>query len=542
MTRIVLTSDRTLMSEFRNLPDADFYACAPAKPNVNVLMRMAVGLVFKVLAVPIPSIDGVALRAPYGLRKLEAALLRSYKESEVVVADPDYVESFLHDDTTIVGINTMDPLGISPLTLVATYHGQSESFASLYFKELVRRIDLARRRKGLRFKIVVGGSGALELLLQPQRLPELPIDHVVYGEIENVAGLLFHELEDGEDLPRIIDTKVYNQKKGLNTFPTVDEIPTIVRPSIHSLVEVMRGCGRNCSFCEPNLRAARYYPHDKIREEILVNIRGGQSNAWLQSEDIFLYALEDHKNFYPNRDALKDLFEMVMGIRGVKHTNATHGTVAPAAADPELIRELSRIMGAGPSNWIGIQTGLETGSTRIFAKWMPLKAKPFSPEEWPDVAFEGTRVFNENYWYPVYTMITGFPDETDDDVEESIQLLERLENELPRRVGREKAHYFIGIFPFLNWGVLKGERPFDLNSMMTKKRVRLFELAYRHMIRELTQPAPGTLKSPWLNMGFRIFGPVGFYYLNRLMDSVIEKQLKAVEERELYEEVKVVSK
>lgn len=380
----------------------------------------------------------------------------------------------------------------------------------------------------MEFKIVVGGSGALEFTLQPQRLEHLPVDYVIYGEVENCAHMVFREIEEGHDLPRIVNARDYNKKRGLSVFPRVEEIPNIVGASIHSLVEVMRGCGRNCAFCEPNLRAARYYPLEKIRDEILVNIKYGSRSAWLQSEDIFLYKLDDHKNFFPNRDALVELFKMVMSIPGVEYSNATHGTISPAAADPGLISDISGIIRSGPDNWIGIQTGLETGSATIFEKWMPLKGKPFAPEEWPDVVFNGTCVFNENYWYPVYTMITGLPDETDDDVDDSIRLLERLEHELPGKVGIEKSHYFIGIFPFVNWGVLKGEEPFDLSSMLTRKRIRLFELAYKHMIKELTNPPPGVLKSPWLNLGFRLLGPVGLYFMERIVERTIADQLQMI--------------
>ena len=46
--------------------------------------------------------------------------------------------------------------------------------------------------------------------------------------------------------------------------PTVDEIPDIINPSMHGMIEVMRGCGRGCKFCDVTLRPLRYYPVEKV--------------------------------------------------------------------------------------------------------------------------------------------------------------------------------------------------------------------------------------------------------------------------------------
>ena len=47
-----------------------------------------------------------------------------------------------------------------------------------------------------------------------------------------------------------------------------DEIPEIVEPTMHGMVEVMRGCGRGCKFCDVTLRSLRYYPVEKVKKEI----------------------------------------------------------------------------------------------------------------------------------------------------------------------------------------------------------------------------------------------------------------------------------
>ena len=55
--------------------------------------------------------------------------------------------------------------------------------------------------------------------------------------------------------------------EGLSTFGTdlsLDEIPEIVEPTMHGMIEVMRGCGRGCKFCDVTLRSLRYYSPEKV--------------------------------------------------------------------------------------------------------------------------------------------------------------------------------------------------------------------------------------------------------------------------------------
>ena len=65
---------------------------------------------------------------------------------------------------------------------------------------------------------------------------------------------------------------------------TLDEIPEIVEPSMHGMIEVMRGCGRGCKFCDVTLRSLRYYSPEKVKKEIEVNIKKGGSKICLGSQ------------------------------------------------------------------------------------------------------------------------------------------------------------------------------------------------------------------------------------------------------------------
>ncbi len=134
-----------------------------------------------------------------------------------------------------------------------------------------------------------------------------------------------------------------------------------------------------CDFCEVTLRPLRYYPLEKIVEEIKVNLRGGgNTNAWLHSDEIFGYK-HGPPMFEPNEEALLELFQTVLSVPGVTSSNPpTHGRISIPAGYPEMMAKLSKVLRAGPPrNWIGVQTGgVETGSEELAKKHMPNKTLP----------------------------------------------------------------------------------------------------------------------------------------------------------------------
>ena len=85
----------------------------------------------------IPHTNGVAKYAPYGLRKLEAGLLRDgFSRKDVVVAHPNHIEKFIGPETQVVGTYEMDPLGMGPVTMTFTYGRKQMSYDEYYNTEL----------------------------------------------------------------------------------------------------------------------------------------------------------------------------------------------------------------------------------------------------------------------------------------------------------------------------------------------------------------------------------------------------------------------
>ena len=509
--KIVLTADRTLMSPYRQLSLATFFGCAPAlDPNRKhssiwyklLKNQVTPKILFDFICNYTEHVNGVAKYAPYGLRKVEAGLLRDgFKREDIVIAHPDHIEEFIGPETQVIGTHEMDPLGMGPVTLTFTYGRKQISYDEFYCKELHMRINAAKKKTASKAKVVVGGSGTWQYNYDPEKIEEYGLYALLEGELGGIApeidghtGRFFNYLMNGDfenmdPFRKRSDFKVNikeferNGRKLHGRFvnfwdrPDIDDIPNIVEPSLHGMVEVMRGCGRGCKFCDVTLRALRYYPPEKVKKEIEVNIKkGGIRTAWIHSDDIFVYGMNPrtNKGMEPNREALEELFTVIMSA-GIKHTNPTHGTLAGAIADEKLIPNISKIIKSGPGNLTGIQCGLETGSLRLIEKYADRKLAPYKPEEWHWVIKEAVKTFNEYYWIPAFTLIMGLDnDETPEDSWETIRIINELEREQP------DSMFTVTPLTFVPIGLLEKSDFFHIGTEMSPAQLGVMYKTWQH--------------------------------------------------------------
>lgn len=509
--KIVLTADRTLMSPYRGISLATFFGCAPAlDPNrdknsfwYKVLKNQVTPKVlFDFICNPISHTNGVADYAPYGLRKVEAGLIRDgFKREDIVVAHPDHLEKFIGPETEVVGTYEMDPLGMGPVTMTFTYGRKQTSYDEYYCRDLHMKINAAKKKNNSHAKVIAGASGTWQYNYDPEKIEEYGLYAVLEGELGGIApeidghaGKFFNHLIDGdfENMDPFrkksdfkIDIKEFKRGDKLihgrfvNYWgrPDIEEIPEIIEPSMHGMIEVMRGCGRGCKFCDVTLRALRYYPPEKVKKEVEINLKkGGSKSAWVHSDDIFVYGMDPRtsKQMEPNREALEELFTAIMST-GVEHTNPTHGTLAGAIADEKLIPNISKIIRASPTNLIGIQCGFETGSLRLIAKYADRKLAPYNPEEWHWVIKEGVKTLNENYWVPAFTLIMGLDnDETPEDAWETIRILSELEREQPDAMFTATPLTFVPI------GLLEKSEFFDIGNEMDPAQLGVMYKTWQH--------------------------------------------------------------
>jgi radical SAM superfamily enzyme YgiQ (UPF0313 family) len=389
---------------------------------------------------------------------------------------------------------------MGPVTMTFTYGRKTMSYDEFYNRELHMKINSAKRKNGSKAKVVVGASGTWQYNYDPAKIEEYGIYGIVEGdlggigpEIDGSGGRFFdalinNDLETANPFKKSefkVEIKEFskNDRKYHGRFfhysdePSIDEIPNIAHPSMHGMIEVMRGCGRGCKFCDVTLRPLRYYPVEKVQQEIEINMKyGGLKNAWIQSDDIFVYGLNPRttKNMQPNREAIEELFKGIMDT-GIEHTNPTHGTLAGAIADERLIPNVSKIIKSGPDNFIGIQCGFETGSTRLIGKYADRKLAPFKPSEWHWVVKEGVKTFNEHYWVPAFTLIMGLDnDETIDDSWETIRLIHELEQEQP------DSKFTVTPLTFVPIGLLEKSSFFDIGNTMDPGKLGVMYKTWQH--------------------------------------------------------------
>jgi len=400
--RVVLTADRSLMTNYRGNFLYGFIACGP----YEVLPEWVFDKVF-CPSVETDPITGEVKVAQVGLRRVESSLLQGgYKREDVFLAHPEMLHKSIGPDTKVVGINVMDPLGMAPVT--TTMSPEKLSYIAMKFKRMCASI--IQLKKKYDFKVVVGGNGAWEMA-KSDRMKIHGIDTVVVGEADELAVDLFQDLEKG-DAPELMHCFVRN----------LENIPVIEGPTINSLIEAMRGCGRGCDFCDVNKRSKKDLPLERLQREAKINLDYGFDSIWLHSDEMLLYGC-DNRDFVPNRDVITDLWKGLKGL-GANFVGTTHMTFSAVAADPTLMQQISHINKQDETGrWLATNLGIETVAPALVKKHLGVKTKPFSPEEWGSVVREGAKILNENNWFPAATIIIGWPDETPDDNQYTIDMI-----------------------------------------------------------------------------------------------------------------------
>jgi radical SAM family protein len=376
--------------------------------------------------------DGTARYMPAGVRVLEKSLLREYSPDDVVACFPDDLDKFIGPNTRIVAVSTHNPLGVTFAAGVYTsiFGSSKEPLNSIYSRAMFDKIKTSPFRKN--FQVVVGGSGGWQIT-QTHSFEQLGIDCVAEGRSESADTIvLFNKAIAGEPLPREINLSHPTSRDAI-LFPD--------KRTTFGVVEMTTGCGRRCQFCVPDLNPQIDMPKARIMDAVRSNVRHGNNQISLATEDMFIWGQVHTETpfFFPNREALVDLYSEIVNTPGVDHHLLSHCTIAPFVVDPELIRQLSEVLlPKSPITLPLLSThpqkkalvpliGLETGSLRMAKQIMPSKGVPFSIDDWPSLVLEGLRVANQNNWFPMMTLMVGNPEETDQDVRETLDLVYEME-------------------------------------------------------------------------------------------------------------------
>ncbi|MCS7112088.1 MAG: radical SAM protein, partial [Ignisphaera sp.] len=405
---IAITSDRTMITNHRGREFFGFMATGPA-----------IGLpewMWMEICCPKPHVDefGRPIEAPYGLRKIEAALQDAGYNAYII--DPDHLSRY-KDRVKVLMIGHHDFFAYGPPSsewwlLTGREPVNRRSFFKLMESEAVNAI----RRRGV--KIVAGGPAAWQWLWEPELVEKWGISTIIEGEADELIVDITSKLLNDEPIPRYISV-------GARESPGIDKIPTIKGASVNGLVEITRGCPRGCMFCSVTLRPLRHIPIERILEEININVSNSIKGAILHSEDVLLYG---SYGIEPNPEPVLKLHQMVVNkVESIAWAHASLASLVVAQKKHKLISSLTEIIYSKlKQNYLGVEVGIETGSPRLAKIVMPAKALPFKSEEWPEVVEEAFAIMHDHRIIPAATFILGFPNEEPEDVVKTIELLDRL--------------------------------------------------------------------------------------------------------------------
>ncbi|AAL62926.1 conserved hypothetical protein [Pyrobaculum aerophilum str. IM2] len=413
---VILTADRSMMSNYHRKEFLGFGTTGP------IFVELPFGLserFHSYLFAPKLKTDkwGRPVEAPYGMRKIEAKLLDAGINAAVI--DPDHVHKYLKH-AKILMLSHHDYFGLNPPSSTWGVIVGKEPMNAVFFKRFMERLSPyiweAKSANGLR--VIVGGPAAWQWLYFPELVERWGIDTIFDGEGEKLIVDIVKNALEGKPLPKYVYV-------GVSEAPSVDEISTIKYPSINGLVEIGRGCPRGCAFCSVTLRAMRWYPLEKIEQELKVNAEAGVVDGILHSDEVPLYGSTGVEPDPEKLIALHKLAKRYYRKVGWSHTTLVaiyHGEKKMG----KLFTKLSEIIIDEHQDWWGAQIGLETGSVRLARKIMPGKAAPYKIDQWHEIVVEAASIMHEIRLIPAITIIVGLPEEQPEDVIETIELIERL--------------------------------------------------------------------------------------------------------------------
>ena len=398
MYDVILSADRGSFTDYGGSSVLGYVACMPSR----LVPRFFMDKFFT------PKVktdkEGKALYAPYALRKIESLLSES--GFNVAVIPPEKIEKFA-GKTRILGITVHDPFGLNPVSAKLSFlFGGGPTWTAQFFDELGQKISDLKGK--FNFKVIAGGPGAWELSL---RKPEW-IDVVFLRDAEVDLPKVIKGMIENEDVPQVVRGK----------DPKVDDIPPIKNPARLGEVQITRGCPRGCKFCSITPESFRSIPIDVIKKEVEVNIKGGWRRVEFITDDVMLYGSSKLRT---NHEAIVKLFSevMAMGVDGIWFPHIS----APAVREsPKTVKAISEITRYDVDRAAAPVVGLETGSQKIFEKYMSAKAFPWTPKDWKNIIIDATGIMNNYYIYPCYTMTIGYPEETEEDVRESMDLVQSI--------------------------------------------------------------------------------------------------------------------
>ena len=445
---VVLTADRTLMGDYPTLLDGMMGTIQTTAGAPELVMR-------RFLSPRIPHRDGRALKAPLGLRRIEALLhADGLSENQVAIVPPEELAGAIGPATRVVGVSSGDPLGqgMSNTTMIALCKGSL--YTARWYAELMSEIRWLRESNP-GFRVLAGGPGAWQLANQPKLAAELGIDTIFTGYAERDGAKLFRRLIDGEAVEPVVQ----------GARAELEDIPPILGATSMGVVEISRGCGRGCGFCTLAHEPMFHLPVEHVVADADTNLRAGVQSLALISEDFLRYGSTTTE---VEPEALLTLLRSVRILPELRMIQVDHVNVSSVMQyTPGQLREVREAMTAGARHeqpWVNM--GVESASGELMMKaGLGGKVHPFSADQWPLLCERAVLRLIEAGFVPMVSLVMGLPGETVEHVEQTIELIRRF-------FGRRLV-----VFPIFYAPLDPAEHAFGLEDM-TPQHWRLFRMSY----------------------------------------------------------------
>jgi len=227
-------------------------------------------------------------------------------------------------------------------------------------------------------------------------------------------------IKDLLNLIKDIEKNNYNKEKYLSLRNEVKlNLPKFSESKIIRITQISEGCLGECSYCLTRFAKGKLfsYPKKEIIESIKKDLESGGKEIWITSQDNASYGNEN------NLFLLPELLKKILGLKG--NFKVRLGMMNPNNV-LQIIDDIIEIY-QNPKMFKFLHIPIQSGSDKI----LKLMNRKYSSKDFLKIIEK----FREKI--PEITIstdiIVGFPEETENDFQETIELIKKIKPEILNR-------------------------------------------------------------------------------------------------------------